>query len=79
MGNRRYVAIIVAALLLALTFSVVLSGAEEKVAFNVETKKYHCLSCRSAIACTKNCVEVSQSEAKRRGGIPCKNCGGSCG
>lgn len=78
MKDRRYAWIVVAALLLALTFSVVVSGAEEKVAFNVETRKYHCLSCRSAIACTKNCIEVSRSEAKRRGGIPCKNCGGSC-
>lgn len=78
MRNRRHIGIIVAVLLLALPFSAVLSGAEEKVAFNVESKKYHCLTCRSAIACTKNCIKVSRSEAKRRGGIPCKNCGGSC-
>ena len=79
MRNRRHVGFLVAVLLLALTFSAMLSGAEEKVAFNVESKKYHCLTCRWAIACTKNCIEVSRSEAKRRGGIPCKNCGGSCG
>jgi hypothetical protein len=66
-------------LLLALLFSGVLTGAEEKVAFNVETKKYHCLSCQWAIKCTRNCIEVPKSEAKRQGGIACKVCGGTCG
>lgn len=79
MRHRRHRGMIVAVLLLALTFSSVLSGAEEKVAFNVKSMKYHCLTCSSALACTKNCIEVSRSEAKRRGGVPCKNCGGSCG
>lgn len=65
-------------LALALIFSAVLLIADEKVAFNVETKKYHCLSCRWAIACTKNCVEISRSEAKRRHGVPCKVCKGTC-
>ncbi len=51
---------------------------EEKVAFNVESHKYHCVDCRHAIACTKNCVIIPLSEAKKRGGIPCKVCGGTC-
>ena len=69
------------ALSLALLFALcaVSLGAEEQVAFNVESKKYHCLDCRHAKACTKNCVVISLSEAKRRGGVPCKVCGGSCG
>lgn len=64
-------------LLIALVSGAFASG-EEKVAFNVETKKYHCLTCRWAIACTENCVEVTLSEAKRRNGVACKVCGGSC-
>jgi len=66
-------------LLLAVLVSGALAGSEEKVAFNVETKKYHCLSCQWAIKCTRNCIEVAKSEARRRGGIACKVCGGSCG
>lgn len=51
---------------------------EEIVAFNTKTYKYHCLQCRSAKACTKNCIEIKLSEAKERGGVACKNCGGTC-
>jgi hypothetical protein len=72
---RRVSALIV---LLAWVAGAAALAAEETVAFNVETKKYHCLSCRWAIACTKNCVEIGISEARRRGGVPCKVCGGSC-
>jgi hypothetical protein len=69
------------ALLLALLFalSAVPLQAEEQVAFNVESKKYHCLECRHAKACTKNCIVISLSEAKRRGGVACKVCSGTCG
>lgn len=66
------------ALALALAVSAGQSDKEETVAFNVESKKYHCLSCKWAIRCTKNCIEVSRSEAKRRRGVACKVCGGSC-
>jgi len=51
---------------------------EENVAFNVENHKYHCLDCRWAIRCTKNCQEIPISEARRLGGVACKVCGGSC-
>lgn len=54
------------------------SESEETVAFNTSSLKYHCLTCTWAVRCTRNCVEVSVSEAKRRGGIACKVCGGSC-
>ncbi|HVR98828.1 MAG TPA: hypothetical protein VMW27_19575 [Thermoanaerobaculia bacterium] len=65
-------------LLALLVSSAALWAAEEKVAFNVESKKYHCLTCKWAIQCTKNCVEIPLSEAKRRGGVACKVCHGSC-
>ena len=69
---------VLGAVLLAMLCLAAVADAEQKVAFNVESRKYHCLTCRHAIACTKNCIEISLSEAKRRGGVPCKVCGGSC-
>lgn len=50
--------------------------AGEQVAFNVESKKYHCVTCQWAKKCTQNCILISKEEAKRRGGVPCKVCGG---
>jgi len=78
MHRARAWRVISALVLLALLIAPGIADAEEKVAFNVESRKYHCLSCRHAIACTKNCIEITLSEAKRRGGVPCKVCGGSC-
>jgi hypothetical protein len=52
--------------------------AEEVVAFNTKSLKYHCLQREWAKKCTVNCVNVTRSEAIRRGGVPCKVCGGSC-
>ena len=52
--------------------------AEETVAFNTQSLKYHCKTCTWAIRCTVNCVDVKLSEAKRRGGVACKVCGGTC-
>jgi hypothetical protein len=49
------------------------------VAFNTESKKYHCLDCEWARRCTMNCIRISLSEARRRGGVACKVCGGTCG
>lgn len=54
------------------------SGGDEIVSFNKESLKYHCVSCRSAIACTKNCVRIKKSDAIERGGKACKVCGGTC-
>lgn len=48
------------------------------VAFNVSTRRFHCPTCRHAIACTRNCREVSRSEALERGGVACLVCGGEC-
>jgi len=78
--TRRGVHALTIALLLAL--GAWAQGAtpkqDETVYFNVETKKYHCLTCRWAIQCTRNCIEVSRSEAKKRRGVACKVCGGTC-
>jgi len=53
-------------------------SSDEIVAFNTKSRKYHCLECTWAKKCTVNCVNVPKSEAIRRGGVPCKVCGGSC-
>ena len=48
----------------------------QTVASNVKTKKYHALSCRWAIACTVNCIEIDKKEAIYRDAITCKVCNG---
>jgi hypothetical protein len=54
------------------------SAKEEIVYFNTKSHKYHCLTCVAAKRCTRNCIDLPVSEAKARGGVPCKICGGSC-
>jgi hypothetical protein len=51
---------------------------EETVAFNMKSYKYHCLTCSAAKRCTSNCIDIPRSEAKKRGGVACKICGGTC-
>lgn len=46
------------------------------VAYNRNSHVYHRHSCEWAKKCTKNCVNIDSSEAKRAGGRPCKVCGG---
>ena len=48
----------------------------EIVMFNTQTLKFHSLSCRWALKCTVNCIKIDRKEAVKRGGIPCKVCGG---
>lgn len=48
----------------------------EMVMFNTSTKKYHSLWCRWAAKCTVNCIKIDKKEAIKRGGVPCKVCGG---
>jgi uncharacterized membrane protein len=57
---------------------IVAAAGDEIVMFNTKSLKYHCPSCRWAKKCTRNCIKIMKSEAKKRGGIPCKVCGGSC-
>jgi len=54
------------------------SPNDPMVSFNVSSHKYHCPSCRYALSCTKNCIDLRLSEARRRGGVPCGSCGGLC-
>lgn len=48
----------------------------EMVVFNTQTHKYHKPGCRWAIKCTVNCIHIDKQQAKAKGGIPCKVCGG---
>ena len=47
------------------------------VMFNTKTRVYHDIQCKWAIKCTKNCIRIDHTEALRRGGVPCKVCGGT--
>lgn len=49
---------------------------QEMVYFNTKTYKYHSQDCVWAQRCTRNCILITLSEARSRGGIPCKVCGG---
>ena len=51
-------------------------SAEEIVAFNTRSKKYHCRKCRTIGNCT-HCVDMALSKARERG-VACKVCRGSC-
>lgn len=48
----------------------------ETVVFNTKTHKYHKPTCSSAIKCTVNCIKIDKQQAKAKGGVPCKVCGG---
>lgn len=52
------------------------AATAEIVVFNVKTYKIHKVSCASAKQCTVNCIKIDRSDAKARGGVPCKQCGG---
>ncbi len=51
-------------------------AVSETVMFNTNTYKYHSPSCRWAQRCTVHCISITKSEAIKRGGVPCKVCGG---
>lgn len=48
----------------------------ETVVYNVKTGKYHKPSCQAAVKCTINCIKIEKSQAKQKGGVACKLCGG---
>ncbi len=66
--------------IIALVFCINLLSANmcfaEMVMFNTKTHKFHQLWCRWADRCTVNCIKIDKKEAIKRGGIPCKVCGG---
>lgn len=48
----------------------------DTVIYNTKTGKIHTPGCQYAKKCTVNCVSLDRKEAIKRGGIPCKVCGG---
>lgn len=52
------------------------SAMAHSVAYNKSSHIYHRHSCEWAQRCTKNCITIDSADAKRRGGRPCKVCGG---
>ncbi len=52
------------------------TASEEIVQFNTNSHKFHKPECKSALRCTRNCIPISRGEALKRGGVPCKICGG---
>lgn len=47
-----------------------------EVMYNTDSGKFHQLWCRFAKKCTVNCIKIDKKEALKRGGVPCKVCGG---
>ena len=62
--------------LLIFLFFITNCAFAETVIFNTKTGKIHKPSCPSAKSCTVNCIKIDKKEAKSRGGVPCKRCGG---
>ncbi len=78
--HRSFLIVLIPLLLISflLLSGLTVASGDEIVMFNIKSLKYHCPSCRWAIKCTKNCIRITKIEAIKRGGIPCKVCGGSC-
>ena len=64
------------ALLFCLIFITPSLCFADQVVFNTKTKKIHATSCHWVNKCTVNCIKIQRKEAIKRGGIPCKVCGG---
>lgn len=63
-------------LFIAICINLSLTAFAETVVYNTNTGKFHAVWCRYASKCTKNCISIDKKEAEKRGGIPCKVCGG---
>lgn len=48
----------------------------ESVMYNTETQKVHKVNCKWAKKCTVNCIKIERKDAYKKGGKPCKVCGG---
>ena len=70
---RRLSNIILMILILVTNVSPLMA---KMVMYNTKTGKYHNLSCVWALKCTVNCIKIDKEQAIKRGGIPCKVCGG---
>jgi len=64
------------AILIFLNFMLMPVSFAELVMYNTQTKKFHSLSCSWARRCTVNCIKIERALAIKKGGIPCKVCGG---
>ncbi|HXU00824.1 MAG TPA: hypothetical protein VN903_07525 [Polyangia bacterium] len=51
-------------------------AAEQAVFFNTKSLIYHHDGCMAANRCTVNCIWIPRADAIKRGGRPCKLCGG---
>ncbi len=66
-------------LIFCFLFSIIggLNVADAKmVVFNTKTMKYHNVYCKWAQKCTVNCIKLEKEKAIKKGGRPCKVCGG---
>ena len=68
--------IIASSITVFILFMTSISVSAETVVFNWKTLKYHKPGCQWAQKCTQNCTPVDKKEAVKRGGVPCKVCGG---
>lgn len=48
----------------------------DTVIYNTKTGKIHSPYCKWAQKCTVNCIKTDRKEAVKKGGVPCKVCGG---
>lgn len=71
---KKYILSIFTILIFSLV--VVLPSYAEAVYYNVKTGKFHSFTCKWAKKCTVNCIKIDKKDAIKRGGIPCKVCGG---
>lgn len=64
--------------LLVALFNLIFSPVclAELVMYNTQTGKFHSIHCRWAQKCTVNCIKIERAAAIKRGGVPCKVCGG---
>lgn len=63
-------------LFLMLTIGTFNIASAEMVMYNTSTGKFHKITCKWAKKCTANCIKIEKSQAVKRGGVPCKVCGG---
>ncbi len=62
--------------ILFIFFTMTLSANAETVIYNTATQKVHKPHCQHAKKCTVNCIKIEKNDAYKRGGKPCKVCGG---
>lgn len=67
---KKFLLTFISALILSTT-----AAFAETVVFNTNSKIYHNTSCHSAQIC-KVCIKIDKQDAIKRGGRPCKKCGG---